>query len=97
MVKQITTLVATAALALALGASVVLAQQPQHQHDATKQPSAPSTKPETPAPAMDSHMAQHVEMCRQMMGQGGMMGGGMGAGMMGPGMMGAATRSSRPR
>jgi hypothetical protein len=29
-----------------------------------------------------------MEMCRQMMGQGGMMGGGMGPGMMGGGMMG---------
>jgi len=38
--------------------------------------------------AMDAHLAQHMEMCRQMMGQGGMMGGGMGPGMMGPGMMG---------
>ena len=86
--KHIKTLVATTALVLAFGASVVLAQQPQHQHDATKQPSAPSAKPEAPAPIMGAHMAQHMEMCRQMMGQGGTMGGGMGPGMMGPGMMG---------
>ena len=86
--KHIKTLVATTALVLAFGASVVLAQQPQHQHDATKEPSAPSAKPEAPAPIMEAHRAQHMEMCRQMMGQGGMMGGGMGPGMMGPGMMG---------
>ena len=35
----------------------------------------------------DAHMAQHMAMCRQMMGQGGMMGPGMGSGMMGSGMM----------
>ena len=86
--RSIKTFVASAALALAFSASVVLAQQPQQQHDATKQPSAPSAKPETPAPAMDAHMAQHMEVCRHMMGQGGMIGGGMGPGMMGPGMMG---------
>ena len=37
---------------------------------------------------MEAHMAQHMEMCHQMMGQGGVMGGGMGPGMMGPAMMG---------
>jgi hypothetical protein len=88
MMKRITMLVVTAALAFAFSLPVVFAQQPQHQHDATQQPSAPSAKPDTPGPAMDAHMAQHMEMCRQMMGQGGMMGGGMGPGMMGPGMMG---------
>jgi len=37
----------------------------------------------------DAHHAQHMEMCRQMMSQGGMMGPGMmGSGMMGSGMMG---------
>lgn len=41
-----------------------------------------STMPAMPA-GMDAHMAQHMEMCRQMM-PGGMMGGGMMAG----GMMG---------
>ncbi|HKZ08275.1 MAG TPA: hypothetical protein VJU81_22605 [Methylomirabilota bacterium] len=86
------TLVVTAAFALALSTSVLLAQQPPHQHDAAKQPPAPSATPGTPAPAMEAHMAKHMEMCRHMMGYGGMMGGGMGSGMMGggmgPGMMG---------
>jgi hypothetical protein len=36
---------------------------------------------------MHAHMVQHMEMCRQMMGQAGMMSGGMGPGMMGGGMM----------
>jgi len=74
--KRIAILAVTAALAVAFSVSVVLAQQPQHQHDATQQPSPPSAKPDTPAPAMEADMAQHMEMCRQMMGQGGMMGGG---------------------
>jgi hypothetical protein len=85
MMKEITALVAAAALALALSASVVLAQQPQHQHDATQKPSATLERP--PA-SMEAHMAQHMEMCRELMGRGGMMGGGMGLGMMGPAMMG---------
>jgi hypothetical protein len=44
-----------------------------------------------PPAGMDAHMAEHMEMCRQMMGQGGMMSGGpgrMAGGMTGPGMMG---------
>jgi hypothetical protein len=52
------------------------AQQPTHQHDASQQ-----------APGGSTPMAQHMEMCRQMMGQGGMMGSGMGGGMMGMPMM----------
>ena len=84
--KWITILAVTAALALAFSLPIVLAQQLQHQHNATKQPSA---KPDTTAPDMDAHMAQHMEMCRQMMEQSSMMGGGrMGPAMMGPGMMG---------
>ena len=83
--KRVMTLVVTAAFALALSTSVLLAQQPPHQHDAAKQPPAPSATPGTPAPAMEAHMAKHMEMCRHMMGYGGMMGGGMGSGMMGGG------------
>jgi len=47
-----------------------------------------------PVAAPDGQQAGHMAMCRQMMGQAGMMGGGMGPGMMmrdgmmGPGMMG---------
>jgi hypothetical protein len=70
-----------------LTATGAVAQQPTHQHDPAKQPPA-AAAPSMPGPGMDAHMAHHMEMCRQMMGQGGMMGGGMGPGMMGPGMMG---------
>ena len=87
--RQIKTLVATAAVALTLTASGVLAQQPQHQHD-DKQPPASSTKPGMPPAGMDTHMAQHMEMCRQMMAQGGMMGGG-------PGMMGGMMMGGDPK
>lgn len=41
-----------------------------------------------PMAAPDGQQAGHMAMCRQMMGQAGMMGGGMGPGMMGGGMMG---------
>ena len=95
--RQIKTILAMAAVVLTLGASVVLAQQPQHQHDAGKQPPASSTKPGATDGGMDAHMAHHMEMCRQMMGQGGMMGGGMGPGMMGPGMMGGMMMSGDPK
>lgn len=64
------------------------AQQPTHQHDAGQPPPASAPKPSMPAQGPDAHMAQHMAMCRQMMGQPGMMGGGMGPGMMGGGMMG---------
>ena len=97
--RHIKTLMATAAVALTLTASGVLAQQPQHQHD-DKQPPTSSTKPGMPAAGMDAHMAQHMEMCRQMMAQGGMIGGGsgmMGGGMMGPGMMGGMMMGGDPK
>jgi hypothetical protein len=99
MMRHVKMLVVTGAIALTLTASGVLAQQSQHQHD-EKQSPASSTKPGMPAPGMDGHMAQHMEMCRQMMGQGGMMGGGpgmMGGGMMGPGMMGGMMMSGDPK
>jgi len=83
--RQIKTLLVATGIALTLSVPSVLAQQPQHQHD-DKQPPASATKPGMPGPGMDSHMQHHMDMCRQMMGQGGMMGGGMGSGMM-DGMM----------
>ena len=93
MMRHIKMLVVAGTIALTLTASGVLAQQPQHQHD-DKQPPASSTKPGMPAAGMDGHMAQHMEMCRQMMGQGGMMGGG---GMMGSGMMGGMMMGGDPK
>jgi hypothetical protein len=67
---------------------VAFAQQPTHQHDAAQQPPASAPKSAMPGDAHDAHHAQHMEMCRRMMGQSGMMGGGMRQGMMGGGMMG---------
>lgn len=78
--RHIKTLVVTAAVFSMLTTAVAVAQQSTHQHDAPK--------PSMPAQGPDAHMAQHMEMCRQMMGQPGRMGGGMGPGMMGGGMMG---------
>ena len=72
-----------------LTAAAAMAQQPSHQHDPAQKPPASSTAtPSMPAHSEHAHMAQHMEMCRQMMGQGGMVGGGMmGGGMMGMPMM----------
>jgi hypothetical protein len=64
------------------------AQQPAPQHGAGQPPSASAPHPSMPAQGPDAHMAQHMEMCRQMMAHSGMMGGRMGPGMMGGGMMG---------
>ncbi len=75
--RHIKTLVITAAVFSMLTTAVVMAQQPTHQHDAGQQPPASAAKPSMPAQGPDAHMAQHMEMCRQMMGQPGMMGGGM--------------------
>jgi hypothetical protein len=83
--RHIKTLVAATAVAFMLTAVVAVAQQPAHPHGDGQQPSAASPKPDQ---GHDSHHAHHMEMCRQMMGQAGMMGGGMGPGMMGGGMMG---------
>ena len=91
--RQMKTVLVVAAAALAFTAPVVFAQQPQHQHDPGKQPPVSPATPGMPAGGMDAHMAQHMEMCRQMMGQGGMMGGGM----MGPGMMGGMMMSGDPK
>ena len=74
--RQMKTVLVVAATAVAFTAPVVLAQQSQHQHDPGKQPPASSAPPGTSHGSMDAHMARHMEMCRQMMGQGGMMMGG---------------------
>jgi hypothetical protein len=73
-----------AALFSMLTAAAAMAQQPPHQHDPAQKPPASSATPSMPGHGEHAHMAQHMEMCRQMMGQGGM----MGSGMMGGGMMG---------
>jgi hypothetical protein len=92
--RQMKTVLVVAATAVAFTAPVVLAQQSQHQHDPGKQPPASSAPPGTSHGSMDAHMARHMEMCRQMMGQGGMM---MGGGMMGPGMMGGMMMGGDPK
>jgi len=91
--RQMKTVLVVAAAALAFTAPVVFAQQPQHQHDPGKQPPVSPATPGMPAGGMDAHMAHHMEMCRQMMGQGGMMGGRM----MGPGMMGGMMMGGDPK
>ena len=91
--RQMKTVLVVAAAALAFTAPVVFAQQPQHQHDPGKQPPVSPATPGMPPGGMDAHMAQHMEMCRQMMGQGGMMGGRM----MGPGMMGGMMMGGDPK
>jgi len=80
--------VVTAAAVSVLATTVAIAQQPTHPHDAAQQAPSSAPKPGMPAQSPDAHMAQHMEMCRQMMGHAGMMGGSMGPGMMGGGMMG---------
>ena len=86
--RHIKTLALMIAVLSVLMVAIAWAQQPAHQHDAGKPAPGTSATPSAPSPDMHAHMAQHMEMCRQMMGQGGMMGGGMGPGMMGGGMMG---------
>jgi hypothetical protein len=69
-----------------------VAQQSAPQHGGMQPPGASAPKPGTPHDH-DTHHGQHMEMCRQMMGQGGMMGGGM----MGPGMMGGMMMGGDPK
>jgi hypothetical protein len=85
--RQIKALVVTTAVLSMLTTAVAVAQQPTHQHGATPPPSAPA--PSTAAPGHDAHHAQHMEMCRQMMGQSATMGGGMGPGLPGQDAFGA--------
>jgi hypothetical protein len=85
--RNIRTLVAAIAAVSMLTVAVAVAQQPRPQHGAGQQPSANAPTPGMPGQSHDAHHAQHMEMCRQMMGQTGMMGDGMGPGMMGGGMM----------
>jgi hypothetical protein len=93
--RQMKIFVAGTAVAFALTVSVAFAQQPTHQHDAGQQPPASAPGAGMSGRGHDVHHAQHMEMCQQMMAQGGMMGGGMGPGMMGgmmPMMMGGDRR-----
>jgi hypothetical protein len=70
-----------------LTVTLAVAQQ-SGQQGGMQPPSASSPKPAGPHDH-DAHHAQHMEMCRQMMSQGGTTGPGMMRdGMMGPGMMG---------
>jgi hypothetical protein len=96
-VRHIKTLVVVTAVVSTLATGVVLAQQAPPQPDAAK------PTPSMPGAGMDAHMAHHMEMCRQMMAQGGMMGPGMmgpgmmGGGMMGGGMMGGGMMGGDPK
>ncbi|HEV8616109.1 MAG TPA: hypothetical protein VGU22_11515 [Methylomirabilota bacterium] len=71
-------------------AALAVAQQPS-QAGPMQTPRATPPSSTMPAPPHETQHAQHMEMCRQMMGQPGMMGGGMRPGMMrgemGSGMM----------
>ena len=80
--RHLKLVIVAAAIVSMFAFTTAVAQQPSHQHDAPKQAPA-ATAPSMPGGGMAAQMAQHMEMCRMMMGQGGMMGGDM----MGPGMM----------
>ena len=82
--KRVTATIFIIAVSL-MTVAFAVAQQSAPQHG-MQPPGASALKPGTPRDH-DTHHGQHMEMCRQMMGQGGMMGGGMGPGMMGSGMM----------
>ena len=85
--KRLTAAIVVIAVSL-MTVAFAVAQQPAPPHGGMQPPGAPAPKPGTPHDH-DAHHAQHMEMCRQMMGHGGMMGAGMGPGMMGGGMMGS--------
>ena len=82
--KRVMTYVVVGILMLGSGAFAVAQQAGSQQ----SQPPAASMPKAAPGHDHDSQHMQHMEMCRQMMGQSGMMGGGMGAGMRGGMMMG---------
>jgi hypothetical protein len=89
--KVLATLVIGLTLPL-LAVSAASAQQPSQPHGgAQHQAPASGTTSTAPAPGDQAHDMEHMQhmmdMCRQMMGHGGMMGGGMGPGMMREGMM----------
>lgn len=84
--RHLTIAIVAAASVSMFALTTAVAQQPSHQHDASKEPPA-ATAPQAPTGGMAPQMAQQMEMCRMMMGHGGMMGGSMGGDMMGPGMM----------
>ena len=74
--RHLTIVIGAAAIVSLFAFTTAMAQQPSHQHDASKQAPA-TTAPPTPGGGMAAQMEQHMEMCRMMMGQGGMMGPGM--------------------
>jgi hypothetical protein len=98
--KRLTAAIFVIAISL-MTVAFAIAQQSTPQHGGMQPPGASGPKSATPH-EHDAHYAQHMEMCRQMMGRGGMMGGGMGpgmmgGGMMGPGMMGGMMMSGDPK
>jgi hypothetical protein len=84
--KRLTASIFVIAISL-MTVAFAIGQQSTPQHDGMQPPATSGPKSATPH-EHDAHHAQHMEMCRRMMGHGGMMGGGMGPGMMGGGMMG---------
>jgi hypothetical protein len=93
--KRLTAAIFVGAISLVTVAFAV-AQQSAPQHGSMQPPGASAPKPGTPHDHV-AHHVQHMEMCRQMMAQGGMMGGGMGPGMMGGGMMGPGMMGGDPK
>jgi hypothetical protein len=73
--KRITAAIFVIAVSL-ITVAFAVAQQSAPQHGGMQPPGASGPKPAT-SHDHDGHHAQHMEICRQMMGQGGMMGPGM--------------------
>ena len=73
--KRLTAAIFAIAISL-MTVAFAVAQQSAAQHGGMQPPGASGPKSTTPQDH-DAHHAQHMEMCRQMMGQGGMMGVGM--------------------
>ena len=65
------TFVVTAAVFSMLTTAVAVAQQPTHQHEAAQPAPASAPKASMLAEGHDARHAQHMEMCRQRMGQSG--------------------------
>ena len=82
-----------------LAVGTAIAQQPSQPHSGAQHQApaagAPSTNQGDQAQQMQ-HMQHMMEMCRQMMGHGGMMSGGAGPGMMRDGMMGGGMMGMMP-
>ena len=73
--RHLKLVIVAAAIVSMFASTTAVAQQPSHQHDASTQAPA-ATAPPMPGGGMAAQMGPHMEMCRMMMGQGGMMGGG---------------------